>query len=155
MIHPEEFVPNERLRRARLLKGWSQAELAEQVGTSFEMVSRWERGLHQPGPRYVRLLRLLYDEAPEDLGLPVGQEEAVLRGASETFELAMHATETEDFAERLVTELSGGERQRVHLARALAQDTEVILLDEPTEGLMPRMVSQIEDVALQSVLRDP
>ena len=31
MIHPEEVVPNERLRRARILKGWSQAELAEQV----------------------------------------------------------------------------------------------------------------------------
>jgi tetratricopeptide (TPR) repeat protein len=61
-------------------------------GVDGNMVSRWERGLHQPGPRYIRLLRLLYDEAPEDLGLPVGPEEAVLRGASETFELAMHAT---------------------------------------------------------------
>ena len=41
----ERPMLNERLRRARMLKGWSQAELAEQVGTSFEMVSRWERGL--------------------------------------------------------------------------------------------------------------
>jgi tetratricopeptide (TPR) repeat protein len=60
-------------------------------GVDGNMISRWERGLHQPGPRYVRLLRLLYDEAPEELGLPVGPEEVVLRGASETFELAMHA----------------------------------------------------------------
>jgi transcriptional regulator with XRE-family HTH domain len=36
----EDFVPNEHLRHARNLKGWSQADLAEQVGTSFEMVSR-------------------------------------------------------------------------------------------------------------------
>jgi transcriptional regulator with XRE-family HTH domain len=50
-MNSKEVVPNERLRRARLLKGWSQAELAEQVGTSFEMVSRWERGLTVPGPR--------------------------------------------------------------------------------------------------------
>ena len=52
MRYPEEFVPNERLRRARSLKGWSQAELAEQVGTSFEMVSRWERGVTVPSHYY-------------------------------------------------------------------------------------------------------
>jgi transcriptional regulator with XRE-family HTH domain len=44
----EERVPNERLRHARSLKGWSQAKLAEEVGTSFEMVSRWERGVTIP-----------------------------------------------------------------------------------------------------------
>ena len=51
-MNPGEFVPNERLRRARSLKGWSQAELAEQVGTSFEMVSRWERGVTVPSHYY-------------------------------------------------------------------------------------------------------
>lgn len=50
-------------------------------------------------------------------------------------EAALAATHTTELADRTLAELSGGQRQRVWVAMVLAQDTDLVLLDEPTTFL--------------------
>ncbi|MBC8062917.1 MAG: ABC transporter ATP-binding protein [Clostridiaceae bacterium] len=81
-----------------------------------------------------------FDFSVEDIVL-MGRTPHISRFSSEgekDFHLAsvaMEITNTLKFKDKKINELSGGERQRVIVARAICQDTEIILLDEPISHL--------------------
>lgn len=66
-IHP--------LRVERELRGWSQAKLAEALGTTTRSVSRWEQGLSMPYPHYRERLCSLFGKSARELGLLHSTEE--------------------------------------------------------------------------------
>lgn len=73
------------------------------------------------------------------LGQTSARDEEIVR-------IAMRQTHTEELMERKIDELSTGEQQRILLARALAQSTPILLMDEPTSHLDLRYQIELLDL---------
>jgi len=99
-------------------------------------------------------------QKPNTIQFPIRVEEAVMMGRygkvgllrnpkprdwEKAYE-AMEAVGIKQFSKKLVNELSGGEQQKVALARALAQEPQILLLDEPTTYLDSASRSEIMEI---------
>src|SRR3989440_7384119 len=118
MVSSEKFLPNEDLRRTRNLKGWTQTELAEQVGTSFEMVSRWERGVTIPSAYFRKRLCSVLDKTAEELGFVRTDTEAFALPPSPFVLLVSAFADTE---KAIVTSLKAALHERGIMAWNLRQ----------------------------------
>ena len=115
-----------------------QSGSLEIAGTSMEKYSR---------KSLARIMALVPQSVPEDL--PFTVRELILMARSprmgllglegdrdiQLAEEAMAFTGVEPLADRKMDQLSGGERQRAFIARAICQEPQIILLDEPTAAL--------------------
>jgi len=69
----------------------------------------------------------------------------------ETIAHALRAVGMDQLAKRPIANLSGGQQQRVFVARAIAQEPDLLLLDEPTTGVDAKTEEQLRDVVRELV----
>ena len=131
-----------------------QSGSLEIAGTSMEKYSR---------KSLARIMALVPQSVPEDL--PFTVRELILMARSprmgllglegdrdiQLAEEAMAFTGVEPLADRKMDQLSGGERQRAFIARAICQEPQIILLDEPTAAL--DLAHQVRIMDLMEKLR--
>ncbi|WP_435126784.1 ABC transporter ATP-binding protein [Halobaculum sp. D14] len=75
----------------------------------------------------------------------VGRDITMGRQGMSTAEVFEEFPRLEERASQKAGTLSGGEQQMLAIARALKQDTDLLMLDEPYEGLAPQIIASVED----------
>jgi tungstate transport system ATP-binding protein len=107
-------------------------ELRRRIGMVFQSTVLFE-GTAQSNVSYGLRVR----------GMPMEEQEKRVKKALQTVGLG-------SFRERMAKSLSGGEAQRIAIARILAYEPELILLDEPTANLDPTNTSTVENAIVKA-----
>lgn len=76
---------NDYLKREREIRGWSQARLAQEIGTTAVNIGRWERGASIPSPYFRERLCITFGKDAQALGLVPKDEEHSLLGTTKSF----------------------------------------------------------------------
>lgn len=119
---------------------------ASEGGIRFGGVDIARLGVHcraRLGLGYVPQGRQIYPDLTVEENLRMG--EIARRGPSSIPEMLGYFPLLENLMGRLGSTLSGGEQQILALARCLIARPQLVMLDEPTEGIQPSIVDQIQD----------
>ncbi|GHO89385.1 helix-turn-helix domain-containing protein [Dictyobacter formicarum] len=119
----EEKQPNEKLKYQREIRGWSQKKIGMSIGTSKEMVSRWETGERAPGKFYQEKLCTLFQLSAIELGFLVPPKAAGGSLASQSEPSALPVS-GQDQQHRDITIDTGGpvlDLSRRHVLKGMLQ----------------------------------
>jgi len=156
-------VPEGRLIGIIGPNGAGKSTLIKAVLGLIPAASGWVKIYGRPFEEMRNLVGYVPQRESVDWDFPVNVQDVVLMGlyrqigwikrpSKEHAKLAMESLERvgmQDFARRQISQLSGGQQQRVFLARALAQDAQIYLMDEPFAG-----VDAATEKAIISLLND-